>query len=74
MTVRRNYIQAALGNFASLNGVIGQLTEEEVFACLDLEAASRRRQSTLDRLISKAVRLNELKFKTQMKEKYRGKN
>lgn len=74
MTVRRNYVQAALSDFAALNKVIGQLTEEEVFACLNLEAASRRRRSILDRLISKAVRLNELKFKTELKEKYRGKS
>jgi hypothetical protein len=72
MSVRQNYIQAALDTFESLSKVIGELTEEEVYACLNLEAASRRRRSTIDRLISKAVRLNELKFKNSLKEKYHG--
>ena len=72
MSVRQNYIQAALDTFESLSKVIGELTEEEVYACLNLEAASRRRRSIVDRLISKAVRLNELKFKNSLKEKYHG--
>lgn len=72
MSVRQNYIQAALDTFESLSKVVGELTEEEVFACLNLEAASRRRRSIINRLISKAVRLNELKFKNHLREKYHG--
>lgn len=72
MTVRGNYIKAALDNYESLSKVVSELTEEEVFACLNLEAGSRRRRSIIDRLISKAVRINELKFKSQLQEKYHG--
>lgn len=72
MTVRGNYTKAALENYESLSKVIGELTEEEVFACLNLEAGSRRRRSIIERLISKAVRMNELKFKSHLQEKYLG--
>jgi hypothetical protein len=72
MAVRQNYVQSALKNFEDLNKVIGELTEEEVYACLNLESASRRRRSIVDRLISKAVRLHELQFKSQLREKYHG--
>lgn len=72
MEVRRNYVQAALESYESLNKVVGELTEEEVYACLKLESASRRRRSLVDRLISRAVRINELQFKSQLTEKYHG--
>jgi hypothetical protein len=52
--------------------MLDELTEEEVLACLELEAGSRRRQSILDRLISRAVRLNELTYNRQLKEKFHG--
>lgn len=70
--VRKHYISAALGSFAQLGGVILELTEAEVYACLDLEAASQRRRTTIDRLISRAVRLNEITLNQKLKEKYHG--
>lgn len=71
-TVRKHYISSALGSFAQLSGVILELTEAEVYACLDLEAASQRRRTTIDRLISRAVRLNEITVSKQLKDKYHG--
>ena len=72
MSVRKWYVGEALKSFVRLNEVLGDLTFEEVEACLDLEAASQRRRSVLDRLISRAVRLKEIEFNRQLKEKYYG--
>ena len=72
VVVRKHYISSALGSFAQLSGVILELTEAEVYACLDLEAASQRRRTTIDRLISRAVRLNEISLNRKLKEKYHG--
>lgn len=72
MAVRRFQIDQALHTFKSLTSVLEELTEEEVLACLKLEASSRRRQSVLDRLISRAVRINELSYSTRLKEKFHG--
>lgn len=72
MTVRRFYINQALTSFKCLSAVLDELTEEEVLACLRLESSSRRRQSILDRLISRAVRLNELTYNRHLKEKFNG--
>ena len=65
-------IAAALRSYGALVAVLDQLTEQEVLACLQLEAASQRRESVLNRLISRAVRLNEIKYACQLKEKYHG--
>lgn len=70
--VRKSLVSQALASFSALNELINDLTEEEVLAALDLEAATTRRQSLIDRLISRAVRLNELNYQRQLKEKYRG--
>ena len=72
MAVRKWYIGEALKSFVRLNEVLSELTDEEVGACLDLEAASQRRRSVLDRLISRAVRLKEIELNRQLKEKYHG--
>lgn len=72
-TVSRFKVSEALWSAASLSRIINKLTEEEVLACLDLEAAAQRRQSILDRLVSRAARLNEIKYVRQLKEKYHGK-
>lgn len=72
MTVRKSYIDTALLSYASLASVIDELSEDEVLACLQLESASRRRQSIIDRLISRAVRINELSYSTSLKERFHG--
>lgn len=72
MTVRKFQIDQALTSFTSLVTVLHELSEEEVLACLALEAGSRRRRSILDRLISRAVRLNELSYNQRLKEKFHG--
>jgi hypothetical protein len=72
--VRKWYVGQALESFTRLNEVISELTVEEVYACLDLEAGTQRRTSILNRLISRAVRLNEVSFNRQLQEKYHGKN
>ena len=70
MTVRNFKINQALESYAALKEHLNDLTEEEVIAALDLESSTRRRQSFIDRLISRAVRLNEVSFNRQLKEKY----
>lgn len=72
MTVRKLLVDQALASYAGLTAVLDEMTEEEVIACLELEAGSRRRQTILDRLTSRAVRLNELSYNRQLKEKFHG--
>ena len=72
MSVRKWFIDQALGSFVRLNEVLSDLTEAEVLACLALEAASTRRRSVIDRLISRAVRLREIEYNRVLKEKYHG--
>jgi hypothetical protein len=70
--VRKFEVTRALESFGELTALLNDLTEEEVLAALELESATRRRQSFIDRLISRAVRLNEVRYSRQLKEKYRG--
>lgn len=72
MPVRQYYIDLALSSYTGLAKALEELTEEEVLACLKIEASSRRRQSILDRLISRAVRLNELTYNRQLKKQFHG--
>lgn len=72
MGVRQWFVSEALGSARRLQEIIDELSEEEVLAALDLESASSRRQSIIDRLISRAVRLNELTYVKTLKEKYHG--
>lgn len=73
MTVRMSLVGRALNSFSALAQHLNVLTEEEVLAALDLECATNRRQSVIDRLLSRAVRLNEVRYSRQLKEKYHGK-
>lgn len=70
MAVNKFRVAQALKSFGSLNGVINELTEEEVLECLRLEASAQRRQSMMDRLTSRAVRLNEIAYQRKLKETY----
>lgn len=72
MTVRQWYVSEALDSMRRLSEVIDELSEEEVHAALTLESGSRRRKSLINRLISRAVRLNELKYVKTLKEQYHG--
>lgn len=74
MAVRKWYLNQALASYPSLKRVLGELTQEEVLAALELESATLRRRSLIDRLISRAIRLNELTFTRQLKEQYHGKS
>ncbi len=74
MSVRPWFVSQALGSFRSLTAVLGKLTQEEVLHCLQLEVGSLRRQTVIDRLISRAVRINELDYTRQLKEKFHGKD
>lgn len=74
MSVRKWYLNQALESFKRLNEVLHELTAEEVEAALDLESGSRRRRSITDRLISRAVRLNEIAFNKRLQEKHHGKS
>ena len=68
---RHWHIGQALESVARLNNILPELTEDEVLACLSIESQSSRRKSIVDRLISRAVRLNELRYVAELNEKYR---
>lgn len=70
MATRKWYIDEALHSFTRLMSVINDMTEEEVYAALALEAGSRRRKSLMDRLIGRAARLTELKTVEHLKRTY----
>lgn len=72
MATRKWHMSQALHSFGSLTNVINELTEEEVLAALEIEAAARRRQSIIDRLIARAVRMRELSYAIHLKERFRG--
>ncbi len=72
MTVRKFLIGQALDSFSALKDHLTEMTEEEVLAALQLESATRRRPSVIDRLISRAARLNELSYVAKLKEKFHG--
>ena len=73
MSVSQKKLGQLLESFSTMADALNELTEEEVLAALELEAASQRRQSVIDRLIKRAVRLNELKYQRHLKEKFNGK-
>ena len=74
MAVRRWHLAQAVNSYTTLKKVLNELTEEEVLAALDLESRAARRGSLINRLISRAVRLNEINYARQLKEKYHGKS
>lgn len=73
MAVRQWHLGQATHSYTTLCTVVNQLTLEEVLAALHLESQSRRRKSNLNRLISRASRLQEIEYTRQLKEKYHGK-
>ena len=64
-------VKRALESFRSLLDVVEQLTEEEVYHCLQLETESQRRQTVINQLIAKAADYNRQSFITNLKEKYK---
>ncbi len=72
MKVREWYVAEALQSARRLQAIIDELSEEEVISALELESGSSRRRSIIDRLTSRAVRLNELQYMKYLKEKYNG--
>lgn len=70
MTVRKWHMNQALDSYQGLNSVVNELTEEEVLACLTLEAGSRRRRSLINRLIARASRLRAIETTRQLKEQF----
>ena len=65
-------VKRALESFRSLLDVVEQLTEEEVYHCLQLETESQRRQTVIDRLIAKAADYNRQTFIANLKERIHG--
>ena len=68
--VRQEFISTALESFPRLVEVLNQLTEAELHAALKLEADSRRRPTTLDRMIRRLTHLIEQRSRRELKEKY----
>jgi hypothetical protein len=68
MTPRKWHMSRALASVRALDSVVHELTIEEVQAALDLEAASQRRRSVIDRLIKRAMSLTL----SRLQEKYHG--
>lgn len=65
-------IMQALESARSLQACIDELPEEDVIAALELESGSRRRRSIIERLIARAIRLNEIAYRKTLTEKYHG--
>jgi hypothetical protein len=65
-------VSQALSSMARLTELLPELTEADVIAALELESRSRRRRSVINRLISRATRLNELRYSTSLQRKYHG--
>jgi len=74
MATRKWFTSRALVSYRALGKVVDGLTLDETTACLDLEAATRRRRSVIDRLIKRAVRLSLIEIETRLQEKYHGKS
>ena len=72
MSTRRWYVGQALESYPAMKAVLNELTLGEILAALDLESRTLRRKSILARLISRAVRLNEIEFKCNLERKYHG--
>jgi len=72
MALRQWYVTRALESFLSLTEIINQLTEEEVLAALELEDATQRRRSIVERLLQRAVRLRTLAVSKDLKERFHG--
>ena len=70
MSVRKACIDQALTSYPSLKAIVNELTEEEVMAALEIESATRRRQSIVLRLIARANRINELRYVAELKKKF----
>lgn len=68
--IRGWYVSQVLDSFVRLTELLSELTEDEVLAALHLESQSRRRRSIMDRLVSRAVRLNELKYAETLRLKF----
>lgn len=60
----------ALESFRELAKVIDQLTEEEVYFCLCLEAESQRRVTVMDKLLNRVLEISKAKLLSELKEKY----
>lgn len=61
----------ALASYRSLLERLPSLSEEEVLACLALEAGTRRRRSIMNRLIIRAARIREQQYVIQLKERFK---
>ena len=72
MTVRKWHLSQATQSYSTLRTVISELTLEEILQALDLESQSLRRPTLINRLISRASRLQEIELTRQLKEKYHG--
>ena len=70
MTPRKWHMQQATGSFSQLTAVLPELHLSEVLAALELESQTMRRKSSIDRLIARAVRLNELAYSAALKSRY----
>lgn len=62
----------ALESFRELLKVVEELTEEEVYYCLRLEAETQRRKTVIDRLIQRAADINRQTFIATLQEKIHG--
>ena len=69
-TINNWNVSQALESVQSLIKLLPGLTEDEVMAALELESRSRRRRSVIDRLIARAVRINEINYSTTLRKKY----
>jgi hypothetical protein len=63
-------IGRALDSYASLCDVVNRMTEDEIHKALEIESSTKRRTVIINRLIARLVRMNELRYVAELREKY----
>ena len=69
--MRQWHIAKAMKSVRSLDEVIDELTEEEIFHIVEVEVGGNRRPSVVNRLLHKAVELNRQTYLAKLKEKFK---
>ena len=69
-TVREDYVRLALESYPSMLSVLRYMTEAELHAALELESATNRRATLINRMIGRLVALQTASYRQQLQEKY----
>lgn len=68
--VREDYVRLALESYPSMRSVIAKMTEAELHAALELESATNRRATIINRMIGRLIALQTASYRRQLQERY----